>query len=289
MDPPVVKKRGRPRKRRAEDENVGDDRKAGPETKKRVVETRTMVLLGRYVLKDFGTSGVFLGKVVYYEAGLYRVNYEDGDCEDLESGEIRGILVGDDDFDTDLSARRKKLDDLASKLSLKTAVGLDKNVVKSTPEVDRVEAPVLSELGGGVTIETDETQVEGDVDSSSDSCEYARDRDMDFDVEPPPVPPPQLPPSSGTIGVPEQYISHLFSVYGFLRSFSIPLFLNPFTLDDFVGSLNFRAPNILLDAIHVALLRALRRHLETLSSDGSEVAPKCLRYLYIQLSMPLVD
>lgn len=277
MDPPVVKKRGRPRKRRAEDENVADDRKAGPETKKRVVETRTMVLLGRYVLKDFGTSGVFLGKVVYYEAGLYRVNYEDGDCEDLESGEIRGILVGDDDFDTDLSARRKKLDDLVSKLSLKTAVGLDKNVVKSTPAVDRVEAPALSELGGGVTIETDETQVEGDADSSSDSCEYARDRDMDFDVEPPPVPPPQLPPSSGTIGVPEQYISHLFSVYGFLRSFSIPLFLNPFTLDDFVGSLNFRAPNTLLDAIHVALLRALRHHLETLSSDGSEVAPKCLR------------
>ncbi|XP_050140472.1 DDT domain-containing protein PTM-like isoform X2 [Malus sylvestris] len=274
MDNPVVKKRGRPRKRKAEDEK---DLKFGPEAKKRAVETRLIVLVGRYVLKDFGRSGIFLGKVVYYGAGLYRVNYEDGDCEDLESREIRGILVGDDDFDTGLNVRRKKLDDLVSKLNRETAAGLDKNVVNSVQEVDRIDSPALSDLGGGVKIESDETQIEGDDDSSSDSSEYARDRDMGFDDKPPPVPPPQLPPSSGTIGVPEQYVSHLFSVYGFLRSFSISLFLNPFTLDDFVGSLNCCAPNTLLDAIHVVLLRALRRHLDTLSSDGSEVAPKCLR------------
>ncbi|XP_009337394.2 DDT domain-containing protein PTM [Pyrus x bretschneideri] len=274
MDNPVVKKRGRPRKRKAEDEK---DRKSGPEAKKRVVETRSIVLVGRYVLKDFGRSGVFLGRVVYYNAGLYRVNYEDGDCEDLESGEIRGILVRDDDLDTGLSVRRKKLDDLVLKLSRETAAGLDKNVTKSAHEVDRIDSPALGELSGGVKIKSDEIQIEGGDDSSSDSSEYAEDKDMGFGDEPLSVPPPQLPPSSGTIGVPEQYVSHLFSVYGFLRSFSISLFLNPFTLDDFVGSLNCIAPNTLLDAIHVALLRALRGHLETLSSDGSEVAQKCLR------------
>ncbi|CBI17094.3 unnamed protein product, partial [Vitis vinifera] len=90
------------------------------------------------------------------------------------------------------------------------------------------------------------------------------------------VPPPQLPPSSGNIGVPEEYVSHLFSVYGFLRSFSIRLFLSPFALDDLVGSLNCTVPNTLLDAIHVALLRVVRRHLEALSSSGLELASKCL-------------
>lgn len=277
MDPPVAKKRGRPRKRRAAE--AADDRKAGPETKRQAVEARSISLLGRYVLKEFETSGIYLGKVVFYDTGLYRVHYEDGDCEDLESGEIRSILVGENDFDDILSARRKKLDKLVSKVGVETKVVVDKNVEKlaNEEEVDRVESSKLSEWSGRVTIENDEIQDQGDADSSSDSSEYARDMDSGFDVETPTVPPLQLPPSSGTIGVPEQCVSHLFSVYGFMRSFSICLFLNPFTLDDFVGSLNYRAPNTLFDAIHVALLRALRSHLETLSSDGSEVAIKCLR------------
>lgn len=288
MDPPVAKKRGRPRKRRAAE--AADDRKAGPETKRQAVEARSISLLGRYVLKEFETSGIYLGKVVFYDTGLYRVHYEDGDCEDLESGEIRSILVGENDFDDILSARRKKLDKLVSKVGVETKVVVDKNVEKlaNEEEVDRVESSKLSEWTGRVTIENDEIQDQGDADSSSDSSEYARDMDSGFNVETPTVPPLQLPPSSGTIGVPEQCVSHLFSVYGFMRSFSICLFLNPFTLDDFVGSLNYRAPNTLFDAIHVALLRALRSHLETLSSDGSEVALTCLRYLCIQLSMPFL-
>lgn len=77
--------------------------------------------------------------------------------------------------------------------------------------------------------------------------------------------------------MPEECVPHIFSVYGFLRSFNVRLFLSPFTLDDFVGAVNCKVQNTLLDAIHVALMRALRRHLETLSLDGSAVASKCLR------------
>ena len=274
MDPPAAKKRGRPRKRRA------DDRKAAPEAKKQAVETRSIALLGRYVLKEFEKSGVYLGKVVFYDSGLYRVHYEDGDCEDLESGEIRGILVGENDFDASLSAKRKRLDKLVSKVSVEKK---EENVEKEKEVVDRVESLELSEWSGRVVIDNDEGREdgEGDGELSSDSSDVEAGN---VDVETPALPPPpELPPSSGTIGVPERCVSHLLSVYGFMRSFSICLFLNPFTLDDFVGSLNYRAPNTLFDAIHVALLRALRRHLETISSEGSEVAQKCLRYLHIQL------
>ncbi|KAF3455123.1 hypothetical protein FNV43_RR05571 [Rhamnella rubrinervis] len=275
MDPPVVRSRGRPRKRRTnENENGADAGKAGPEAKKRAVEITPISLLGRFVLKEFKGSGIFLGKVVYYVEGLYRVIYEDGDFEDLESRELRGMLLGENYFDDDLSFRRKRLEDLVLRISVKSP---HKNVVESTKVVDVVEASTLSELSGEPTIENDEAQVEDDADSSSDSCEYAEGRELSFDTEAPSIPPPQLPPSSGTIGVPEQYVSHLLSVYGFFRSFSICLFLSPFTLDDFVGSLNCRVPNTLLDAIHVALLRVLRNHLERLSSDGLELASECLR------------
>lgn len=287
MEPPVVKKRGRPRKRRREEDekDAAVDGKSGVETKKQAVETKPIALLGRYMLKEFEGNGVFLGKVVYYADGLYRVNYEDGDFEDLESREIRGKLLDDNDFNGGLSTRRKKLDELISKNSVKHGA-------ESTKEADKVEAPASTELPGRPVTENDEGEVDGDADgdSLSDSSEYAKDRDLGFEDEAPAVPPPELPPSSETIGVPEQYVSHLFSVYGFLRSFSICLFLSPFTLDDFVGSLNCCVPNTLLDAIHVAVMRALRRHLETLSADGLELASKCLRYfILVHKSIRVVD
>ncbi|XP_062105255.1 DDT domain-containing protein PTM-like [Humulus lupulus] len=267
MEPPVVKKRGRPRKRkREEDENSGAD------AKRLAVETKPIALLGRYMMKEFEDNGIFLGKVVYYADGLYRVHYEDGDCEDLESREIRGRILNDNDFNSKLNTRRKKLDELILRSRVKHGVD-----VESKKEEDKVEASTTIDLPGGTVTENDEGEVDGDDDSSNDSSEYAKDRDLSIEDEVPAVPPPELPPSSGTIGVPEQYVSHLFSVYGFLRSFSICLFLSPFTLDDFVGSLKCRVPNTLLDAIHVSLMRALRRHLDRLSEDGSELASKCLR------------
>lgn len=287
----MARSRGRPRKRRRKDaENT-----PGLDAKKQPVETRSLALVGRYVLKEFDGSGIFLGKVVHYEEGLYRVNYEDGDSEDLESGELRLLILRDNDFDEDLDRRKIKLDELALKISEKRRIELEKKAHASTNEGDKVEVSTLSEVSGGLTIEKDGEEVEGDADadadadSSSDSCEYAMDRDSGFNTETPPIPLLELPPSSGTIGVPEQCVSHLLSVYGFLRSFSVCLFLSPFTLDDFVGSLNCCVANTLLDAIHVALMRALRRHLETLSSDGLELASKCLRYFFFRLFMSLVD
>uniref|UniRef100_A0A803QKU9 Uncharacterized protein n=1 Tax=Cannabis sativa TaxID=3483 RepID=A0A803QKU9_CANSA len=267
MESPVVKKRGRPRKRRRE-----EDEKSGIETKKLAVETKPIALLGRYMMKEFEDNGVFLGKVVYYADGLYRVHYEDGDCEDLESREIRGSILDDKDFTSKLNTRKKKLDELILKSKVKH--GMD---VESKNDVDKVEASKTIDLPGGTVTGNDDGEVDADADSSNDSSECARDRDLSIEAEVPAVPPPQLPPSSGTIGVPEQYVSQLFSVYGFLRSFSICLFLSPFTLDDFVGSLKCRVPNTLSDAIHVSVMRALRRHLDRISEDGSELASKCLR------------
>ncbi|TVU25568.1 hypothetical protein EJB05_28069, partial [Eragrostis curvula] len=94
-----------------------------------------------------------------------------------------------------------------------------------------------------------------------------------------PVKAVELPPSSGDIDVPEEAISYLFSVYNFLRSFSVKLFLSPFGLHDFVGAINCTEQNNLLDAVHVSLLRALRWHLEIKSAEGSRLASNCLKYL----------
>ncbi|KAK6247305.1 hypothetical protein QUC31_018870 [Theobroma cacao] len=286
MEPKVPRPRGRPRKRRRpEEENesvAGDSKSNNSKTKKRALVTRSMALVGRYVFKEFGEN-VFLGKIVSYDTGLYRVDYEDGDFEDLESGELRELILEESYFDDDLSRRKVRLDELVLSRILKKQSELEeekKKVEVLKKEVDGVETSALSELSGGMTVENDDgEQLEDDADSSSDSCEHACDRDLSLEAEVPVIPPPMLPPSSGTIGVPEECVSHLFSVYGFLRSFSIILFLSPFGLDDFVGSLNFSGPNPLLDAIHVSLMRALSCHLETVSLEGSELASKCLRCL----------
>lgn len=276
--------RGRPRKRkRPEDEDSAADVKLDSGRDKRrgiVIEAKPVALVGKYVLKEFEGSGIYLGKIVYYDSGLYRVDYEDGDCEDLDSSELRSFVLSDDDFDDDLRRRRKKLNDKVLKKSVMRDSIPEKKVVDSKSDVHKIELPALSELSGGLTVEDDDELVEGDGDSSSDSCEHVRGAIVGRDAEVMHLPPLQLPPSSGTIAVPEEYVQHLLSVYGFLRSFGLRLFLGPFGLDDFVGSLNCCVPNTLLDAVHLSLMRVLRRHLETLSSDGSRSASDCLRYIH---------
>lgn len=327
METPVVRSRGRPRKRKREEtqiegdskgyikdvvenKNVPDDvqnttgnfRKRGRPPKKKPVEIKGQAMVGRYVLKEFDGSGIFLGKIVSYDTGLYRVDYEDGDFEDLDSGELRVYLIADErgQFVGELLERKIKLDEnLAKRTSLKykdkpkkeelvgefgkgyVAKPIDKagegDAGNVQSDMGNVEVRPLAELSN-VEVEGSEVDDDDDdADSSSDSCEYGQGWEMRSETETPAFPPPELPPSSGTIGVPEEYVSNLFSVYGFLRSFSVRLFLSPFTLDDLVGCLNCTVPNTLLDAIHVALLRAMRRHLETLASDGTELASKCLR------------
>ncbi|GFP98031.1 protein chromatin remodeling 4 [Phtheirospermum japonicum] len=265
MEPTVVgtkSRRGRKRKRNNEDNAISNG-----------VKTRSLRLVNRYVQKEFQGSGVFLGRITLYNSGLYRVNYEDGDFEDLDGSEVKAFLVDDSDLTGKWLERKKKLDEML----------LSKDVKAKVQKVDNEQETENSNL---IDSRVDEV-VKGDCDGNSDivpdclsdSCEDTQEGDADVDVEVPLVPPPELPPSSGHMDVPEECVSHLLSVYSFLRSFSVPLFLYPFELDDFVGALNCSVVNTLLDSVHVALLRVLKRHLERLSSDGSELASKCLRCL----------
>ncbi|XP_010278256.1 PREDICTED: DDT domain-containing protein PTM-like [Nelumbo nucifera] len=264
----------------------GVDRTEGLDSRGRV-ETTAKALVGRYVMKEFAANGVFLGKLVSCGSGLYRVDYENGDFEDMECTELRDFLLAEGDFDEELIARKVKLDKLISTCDSKTPhEKIQHQTVVSANSFERSEAPCVSRLSTELEScfqkgpESGGVQVDGDADSSTDSCEYIRIQESLLEAESPLLPPPPpLPPSSGNIGVPQEFVSQLFSVYNFLRSFSIQLFLSPFGLDDFVGSLNCAAPNTLLDAIHVALMRALKRHLQMLSSDGAELASKCLRRL----------
>lgn len=270
MEPSVVRSRGRPRKRRREDDVV--DAKSLLEAKK----TKPIALVGRYVLKEFRGDTVLLGKVSRYESGLYRVVYESGGFEDLDSSEIRRILLLDSYFDEDLTRRKNELEE---------------SVLPKIAEVFEKEKG-SSELRGDLSVENEEEEERDEIDNDNSSGEA---RDLSSDDAGTSIPlPPVLPASSGTISVPERCVLELFSVYGFLRSFSIRLFLSPFTLDEFVGALNCKVSNTLLDAIHVSLMRVLRRHLENISTDGSRRATKCLRCLrhllfYFRLLLFCID
>ncbi|KAL2593794.1 hypothetical protein AAZX31_12G170300 [Glycine max] len=254
-EPPVVRSRGRPRKRRREDDaTVTGDAKTLPEAKKMM----PIALVGRYVLKEFRRNTVLLGKVARYASGLYRVVYESGGFEDLDSSEIRRILLLDSYFDDDLIRRKVELEE-----------SVLPKIAAEEPEKGS------SELQGELSVENEEERAKTDDDESFGE---ARDSSSGSEMPETQIPPPlTLPPSSGTIGVPEPCVLNLFSVYGFLRSFSIRLFLSPFTLDEFVGALNCKVSNTLLDAIHVSLMHILKRHLENISPDGSRPATKCLR------------
>lgn len=272
------KRRGR--KRKIRDLETTED----CDTRKRVVTTRSLRLVGRYVRKEFQGSGLFLGKIMSYDSGLYRVNYEDGDFEDLDSSEVKVLLVEDCDLIGDWSEKKEMLDKL---LPVKEVNG---KVLKVEDKLEaenatQVESSLSSDQRNGEAVvdivaekHDDGNNSDADADSPNDSGEDTPDQENSPDMEEPLAPPPEFPPSSGHIGVPEEYVSHLLSVHSFLRSFSIPLFLYPFGLDDFVGALNCSVANTLLDSIHVALLHVVKRHIERLSSEGSELELKCQRY-----------
>ncbi|GAA0151054.1 hypothetical protein LIER_09856 [Lithospermum erythrorhizon] len=278
-----TKRRARKRKN-VEVRNVMSDR----DGKRRVLATRSMVYVGRYVKKEFEGNGVFLGKIVYYDSGLYRVDYEDGDFEDLESNEAKELLIEESDLEGKWVERRKQLDELVSnKYGKEKGIAVDRNVELGNAVDDKVEVPPVSvekSTDGSNCNRVEGPQSDGDCRGDAGSSSELSEDEQELEpmseiVEVPLVPPPELPSSSGNIGIPEEYVSHLLSVYSFLRSFSIQLYLSPFGLDDFVGSLNCTLPNTLLESVHVALLRTLRDHLENCSTDGSELASKCLRFL----------
>uniref|UniRef100_A0A7N0TI06 Uncharacterized protein n=2 Tax=Kalanchoe fedtschenkoi TaxID=63787 RepID=A0A7N0TI06_KALFE len=95
-------------------------------------------------------------------------------------------------------------------------------------------------------------------------------------------PPPtklQLPESSQDLNLDGTSMLDLISIYSFIRSFSTILFLSPFEMEDFCAALKCKAPTSLLDQTHVTLLQSLRKHLQFLSSEGSQSASDCLRSL----------
>ncbi|OQU78704.1 hypothetical protein SORBI_3008G033900 [Sorghum bicolor] len=231
-------------------------------------------LVGRYIGRSApGHARILIGKVASYDstAGVYSVVFEDGHTEVLGLAQLREFLMSDDNgaLGMKVSCRKRKLDLLVSSGSVLEV----KEPASTRQRVDGCEMPArpdeLQHSASG-------SDMSEDVESSSNSSDFTRDETSD---PCPPVQAVELPPSSGDIPVPEESISSLFSVYNFLRSFSVQLFLSPFGLDDFVAAINCSVQNNLLDAVHVSLLRALRRHLESISAEGSRQASDCLKYL----------
>ncbi|KAG6417670.1 hypothetical protein SASPL_119855 [Salvia splendens] len=245
--------------------------------RKKVMHTRSFELVGRYMLKEFKGSGVLLGRIVDYDSGLYRINYEGDLCEDLNSIKVKSLLVEEGDLTDEWSKRKEMLNQLLSSkdVNSNTATATDARELGKANSIDSSSLSGMtyscSAHDGIVKVQSDEVG----ADSLSGSCEGAQGGE----TKQPPVPPPDLPPSSGHIGVPEECVSHLLSVYSFLRSFSVRLFLYPFALDDFVGALNCSVANTLLDSVHVALMCFLKRQLEKIHTDGSGLASKVLRSL----------
>lgn len=250
--------------------------------KRKVMHTRSFELVGRYVQKEFKGSGILLGSIMNYDSGLYTIKYEDGRCEDVISRKVKAILIEDNDLTDEWPKRKETLDELLlSKDVIPKAASAD-----DTRELEKAN-PIDSSSLSGVTnsCSADDVVVkvhndgddDVDADSSIDSCEGVREAETKLVMEVSLVPPPQLPSSSGHIGIPEEYVPHLLSVYSFLRSFSVRLFLYPFEFDDFVGALNCSAANTLLDSVHVALMCFLKRQFEKNPSDGSELASKVIR------------
>lgn len=250
--------------------------------KRNVMNTRSFELVGRYVQKEFKGSGVILGKIMNYDSGLYRINYEDGRCEDVISRKVKAIMVKDSDLTGEWPKRKETLNELllSKDVNPKAATADD---TRELAKANRIDSSSLSGVTNSCSADDVVVKVHNDsnddvdADSSIDSCSGVREAETKLLMEVSLVPPPELPPSSGHIGIPEEYVPHLLSVYSFLRSFSVRLFLYPFELDEFVGALNCSAANTLLDSVHVALMCFLKRQFEKHPSDGSELASKVLR------------
>ncbi|XP_037429968.1 DDT domain-containing protein PTM-like [Triticum dicoccoides] len=231
-------------------------------------------LVGRYISSSVSDDGrICLGKVASYDGsiGVYNVVFEDGQREELLLHQLREVLMAEESSASGMkmSCRKRKLDLLVSPGSAME--------MKVPPRIRQRVDPCKMPARPDALQETGcDSDISGNAASSSNSSVSTKELSAELC---PPVQGPELPPSSADIAVPEESISHLFSVYNFLRSFNVQLFLSPFGLDDFVASINCTVQNTLLDAVHVSLLQALRRHLETKSSGGSELASNCLKYV----------
>ncbi|XP_074366686.1 DDT domain-containing protein PTM-like isoform X2 [Apium graveolens] len=249
------------------------------DVKRRSMETRSKALVGLYVTKDVEGT-VVLGKVVECDKGEYRVIYHDGDCEYMGNHKLRRNLIRDSGFDKKLRIKRKELDELILKKFANDSNAKLGNAIAGANS----RSQIMSSNFGNSRYENVRFPIDADVDADTEldfftnSCKSAHRVSFSHDASG--VPPPVLPPSTGNIGLPDECVADLLSVYAFLRSFSIPLCLYPFGIKDFVGALNCSVQNTLLDSIHVALMQCLQRHFESLietNSDDSELASKYIR------------
>ncbi|CAL4934462.1 unnamed protein product [Urochloa decumbens] len=227
-------------------------------------------LVGRYIGRRApGHGTILIGKVASYDSttGIFGVVFEDGHGEDLGLPKLQEFLIPEENgtLGMDVSCRKRKLDLLIAKGS-----ALDARKPGSTRQ--RVDGCVMSTVPDAPQQSVSGSDMPDDIEPLSESSDFSKEQS-----EPcPPVQAVELPPSSGDIDVPEESITYLFAVYNFLRSFSVQLFLSPFGLDDFVAAINCTVQNNLLDAVHVSLLRALRRHLE---SKSTKLVSNCFKYL----------
>ncbi|KAG0451026.1 hypothetical protein HPP92_026497 [Vanilla planifolia] len=221
-------------------------------------------VVGSYVRRDFSGSRRFIiGKVVSLDAssGIYRVMYEDGHQEDLEQGQVSKIVMLNEDGGR-LTRRKRRLDQLVPFGGYKRPN--TRSQIGDHDEPVSVGQPTKEQIDDSSSDSYNQAVVPAATSDSSSS------ETLNLPLE--------LPPSSGSISIPEDSVSYLFSTYNFLRSFSLQLFLSPFRLDDFVGALNCTVQNSLMDSIYLSLMRALSRHLQMLSLEGSELASRCLRH-----------
>ncbi|KAG8091206.1 hypothetical protein GUJ93_ZPchr0011g28696 [Zizania palustris] len=200
-------------------------------------------LVGQYISQSVAGHGrILLGKVASYDSstGVYSVVFEDGQGEELELPQLQLLLVGEENGELGMKVScRKRKLDLLVSSGGAIEVKGPPSTRQKVNEFEMSARPAVSQQSGS------DSDVSEDVESSSNSSNYTKELPAEHG---PPVQVLELPPSSGDIAVPEEAISYLFS-------------------------------NTLLDAVHVSLLRALRRHLETKSSEGSKLASNCLKYL----------
>ncbi|CAN6292886.1 unnamed protein product [Urochloa humidicola] len=198
--------------------------------------------------------------------GIYGVVSENGHGEDLGLPKLQELLMPQQNgtLRMEVSSRKRKLKLLAPKWS-----ALD---VREPSTRQRVDGCVISILPDAPQQSASGSGMSSAIKPSSDSSDFSKEPSETC----PPIQVLEFPPSSGDIDVPEESITYLFAVYNFLRSFSVQLFLSPFGLDDFVAAINCTVQNNLLDAVHVSLLQALRRHLE---SKSTKLASNCFKYL----------
>lgn len=89
---------------------------------------------------------------------------------------------------------------------------------------------------------------------------------------------PYLPPSSENLDLQDITLADFFYVYSFLRTFSMVLFISPFTIEAFAESLSCQFSNSLIDFAHFSLLKIIKKHLEYLAGEDDVFASNLLRY-----------